>query len=180
MKTQIKIAIIFCLILKLVLLDSLADDTCGRVATINYQKVLIDTSSTKKGEGLRFYLNKDPIAKEYLDEYQRVGRPRWYHAAVGTLGTVLIITGLGKSGSFSDSGFTSKRAFILSGALFITVNFLVANTIEYNNERLLMRSVEEYNKRNLPRIYFTPFKEDRQRDRSRGGLGLSIGFMENF
>ena len=30
-------------------------DTCSRIATINYQDILIDTSSTKKGEGLRYY-----------------------------------------------------------------------------------------------------------------------------
>lgn len=156
------------------------DDTCSRVATINYQKVLIDTSSTKKGEGLRYYLNKDPVAKEYLDEYQRIGRPRWYHAAIGTVGTGLIITGLARSGSFGDSGFGSKRSLIIGGALLITINFLIIKTIEYNNERLLMRSIEEYNKRNLPRIFFTPFKEEEGRDRSRGNWGLTLGLIKDF
>ena len=172
---------IFLLVQFLAPLKTFAADTCGRVAIINYQKILIDTSSTKKGEGLRYHLNKDANAKEYLDEYQKVGHPRWYHAAIGTVGTVLIITGLGKSGSFSDNGFTSKRAFIIGGALLITINFLVAKTIEYNNERLLMRSIEEYNKKNLPRIYFSPFKEeDEGRHRQKGSLGFTMGLSRDF
>ena len=42
-------------------------ETCSRVASINYQEVLIDVSSNNRGEGLRYYLAKDQIAKELLD-----------------------------------------------------------------------------------------------------------------
>jgi hypothetical protein len=132
------------------------EGTCGRYATINYQKVLIDNSSSKKGEGLRFYLDKDPVAQEYLDLYQENGRPRWYHAAFGSLGTLLIISGFARSGSFQESGFGSKRSLIASGALILTINYFTIKTLEFNNERLLIRSIDEYNRRNTPRIYITP------------------------
>ena len=38
----------------------------------------------------------------------------------------------------------------------ILVNFFVARTLEYNNEQNLSRAIEEYNKRNLPKIFFYP------------------------
>ena len=79
-----------------------------------------------------------------------------------------------------ENGFSSKGAFLIGGALLITINFLVAKTIEYNNERLLMRAIEEYNKKNLPRIYFSPFKEDEEARHRSKGTGFSMGLSKDF
>ncbi|HLW56607.1 MAG TPA: hypothetical protein VKY27_04425, partial [Bacteriovoracaceae bacterium] len=63
------------LILLLNSLSVFAAETCSRVAIINYQEVLVDVSSSNRGEGLRFYLEKDEVAKGLLDEYQENNRP---------------------------------------------------------------------------------------------------------
>ena len=36
-------------------------ETCSRTAIINYQKILVDINTTHKGEGLRYYLEKDTV-----------------------------------------------------------------------------------------------------------------------
>lgn len=159
---------------------ALAIDNCGRVATVNYQKIFIDTSSTKKGEGLRYYIDKDPVAKSYLDEYQEKGKPRWYHAAIGTLGTGLIIAGISQSGSFNDEGLTSKKNLFITGAFMLTLNVLIFRTLEHNNERLLMNAIEEYNKRNLPKIYFSPLPLDNTKEWKNEGPGLTLGLVKEF
>jgi hypothetical protein len=46
--------------------------------------------------------------------------------------------------------------YLITGGTAILVNFLVARTLEMANEANLVRAIEEYNKRNLPKIYFTP------------------------
>lgn len=129
----------------------LGADTCSRVAIINYQEVLVDTSSTQKGEGLRFHLEKDELAQKFLSEYQKGTEMRWQNALLGTLGTGLILTGL-----FTNSESNNRKAFFISGGAFIAINFFVARTLEAANEKNLVRAIEEYNKRNLPRIYFSP------------------------
>lgn len=129
-----------------------AAETCSREATISYQKILVDTNSTQKGEGLRFYIEKDPIALDHLDEYQKGTQVKWPNAILGTLGTTLILSGL-----IFNSSDSSRNSLFISGASMIAVNFLVAKTIAYKNEVHLQQAVEEYNKRNLPRIQFNPF-----------------------
>lgn len=62
--------IILSFLLFFMISNAVAEKTCSRVATINYQQVLVDAGSNKKGEGLRFYLEKDPISKKLLDKYQ--------------------------------------------------------------------------------------------------------------
>ena len=57
------------------LAPSYGADTCSRVATINYQEVLVDLSNKNRGEGLRYYLEKDQISEDLLDEYQKNNRP---------------------------------------------------------------------------------------------------------
>lgn len=128
-----------------------ADSTCSRTAIINDQEVLIDTNYSEKGEGLRFQIDKDPVAKEYLDEYQKNTGIRWQNAVLGTVGTLLIIAGI-----FTQSDDKRQRTLILSGAGAMTVNFFFAKTMENANERNLERAIEEYNKRNIPKIYFSP------------------------
>ena len=49
--------------------------------------------------------------------------------------------------------------------------------LEYNNEINLLRSIEEYNKRNLPKIYFnTPFS-DRSSSQPKGAM---LNFSKDF
>lgn len=138
-----------------------ANETCSRVATINYQKVLVDSSSTKKGEGLRFYLEKDPVAKQHLEVYQKGTGIKWQNAALGTAGTGLIL-----STAFLDDKNSNRELFLISGLTLLTVNFLLAATMDYNNEQNLHKAIEEYNKRNLPKINFSPSKSPRDNKRT--------------
>ena len=131
--------------------STLAVDTCSRIAVINYQEVLVDTNSTEKGEGLRYHLEKDPVAKSYLDKYQEGTQIRWENAVMGTLGTGLIIGGI-----LAQDDSTSRTPMLIGGATMMIVNFLVARTFENSNEANLTKAIEEYNKRNLPKIYFNP------------------------
>lgn len=127
-----------------------AVDTCSRIAIINYQEVLVDTNSTEKGEGLRYHLEKDPVAKNYLDKYQQGTQIRWQNAVLGTVGTGLLI-----GGALVQNG-GSKSPMIIGGITTMIVNFLLAKTSEKSNEENLNKAIEEYNKRNLPKIYFNP------------------------
>jgi len=131
-----------------------AENTCSRTAVINYQEILVDTNSTEKGEGLRPYLQKDKVAKSYLNLYQEGSQRKWHSAAIGTLGTATLIS------SFFTDNSRNRRSLLIIGASLVTVNFFIAKTLENNNENNLERAIEEYNKRNLPRIYFNPFQQD--------------------
>ena len=127
-----------------------ANETCSRVAIINYQEILVDTNSTQKGEGLRYHLEKDPVAISYLDKYQQESKLHWENAALGTGGTLLLLSGI------LTNDNRKKETMLIGGSVMILVNMLIAKTLEYNNETNLQKSVEEYNKRNLPQIYFNP------------------------
>jgi hypothetical protein len=129
--------------------NAIAQEACSRTAIINQQEVLVDSNSTQKGEGLRFYLEKDKIASSYLQKYQDGTKIKWYSAALGTVGTSMII------GSFFVNGESdSKQSLMIGGATAIIINFLMSRTIESSNEKNLNRAIQEYNKRNLPRIEF--------------------------
>ena len=127
-----------------------AIETCSRIAIINYQEVLVDANTSEKGEGLRYHLEKDPVALEYLNTYQKNSGIRWPSAVLGTAGTGLLLYG------FFNSDPEDRRVFILAGTTTILVNFLVARTLELTNEANLNKAIEEYNKRNLPKIFFNP------------------------
>lgn len=127
-----------------------AAETCSRIATINYQEILVDTNSTDKGEGLRYHLEKDPIAKEYLDIYQKNSSLTLSTAILGSTGTGILLYG------FMSRNSSDQPIYLITGASVLLVNFLIARTVETNNEKNLTRAVEEYNKRNLPKIYFSP------------------------
>ncbi len=126
-------------------------DTCSRVATVNYQEVLVDTSSSNLGEGLRYYLQKDQIAKELLDEYQANNKSTWKSAALSTTGIGMIIGSL----VLTDGG-NGRNILLFGGLGSIALSYLISKTNQHNNEYLLQKSVEEYNKRNTPRIFFSP------------------------
>jgi len=150
---------------------SFAAETCSRIAIINYQEVLVDAGSSKKGDGLRFYLEKDPRAIELLDEYQEENKPSVWNAAASTIGTFMAFSGLIQTNE--DSGIENRNTLIYGGALLIALSYLTSKTIQFNNEVILKRSVDQYNKRNLPRIYFSP-------QAGNGGSGVGIGIQQEF
>lgn len=150
-----------------------AVETCSRVATINYQEVLVDVSSKNRGEGLRYYLEKDQVSKELLNEYQENNRPTWKSAALSTLGTAMILGGLLRTSGGENETITSRNFLLFGGATMIAVSYLVSKTNQYNNEYLLLQSIEEYNKRNTPKIFFSPTNP-------KNGLGLGIGIGQEF
>ena len=122
---------------------------CSRVALVNYQEVLVDLSSSQKGEGLRYYLEKDKVSKELLDKYQRGGEVNWKTTFVGSAGTLTLLSSL-----FLNTDKSTKKTIRFSGVFLLIINFLLANSYEENNEVFLKRAVEEYNKRNLPKVEF--------------------------
>ena len=147
-------------------------ETCSRIAKINYQQVLVDAGSDKRGEGLRFYLEKDPISKELLDEYQEKNKPTLLSKSASTAGSILLFTGLIQTNK--KSGVQNQNTLLYSGALLIGLSYLMTKTFLYNNEKLLKEAVDQYNKRNRPKIFFSPYSED---GRSTGiGIGIQRGF----
>ncbi len=147
--------------------------TCSRVASINYQEVLVDVSNATRGEGLRYYLEKDEIAKGLLNEYQENNRPTWKRAALSTLGTAMLLGGLLRSSGGDGGGLTGKNFLLFGGATMIGISYLISKTNQYNNEYLLLRSVGEYNKRNTPKIFFSPTDPSQ-------GMGAGIGIGQEF
>jgi hypothetical protein len=147
------LSVLTCLIL--CLSSALAAENCSRIAIVNYQQVLVDTSSSAKGEGLRYFLERDPIAKKYLDEYQYRSRPSWQSAAMGTFGAVMLLSGILRSGNGENETLTNKDTLMFGGLLFMGVGYLISRTNQYNNETWLTRSVDEYNKRNSPKIFLS-------------------------
>ena len=127
----------------------IGEEVCGRIAIINFQEVLVDSNSNQKGEGLRYYLEKDHQSKVFFDSYQKGNEQKWLSAALGTVSSLMILTGF-----LTRNNPTNRQALIVGGASLMTVNFLVAKTLDYVNKNNLTKSVDEYNKRNLPRIYF--------------------------
>jgi hypothetical protein len=138
-----------------------SEETCSRIAIINHQEVLVDSSSSQKGEGLRFHLEKDEIAKTYLDQYQSYSSLSWQSATIGTLGTGLIIGGIA-----SGDNKGKRNTLLMSGIGLIMLNFLIAKTMEKSNEHYLHKAIEEYNLRNLPRIHYNPLEQGASRNPS--------------
>ncbi len=156
----------------LLLTPSFGNETCSRVATINYQQVLVDAGANKKGEGLRFYLEKDPVSKDLLDKYQQKNKPTLFSAASSTVGSFLILGGLLQASKIS--GDQNSEALMYSGSLLIALSYLTSKTLQYNNEKILQEAVDQYNKRNSPRIYFSPYKDNN------GGSGAAFGLQQEF
>jgi len=129
-------------------------EICSRVALINYQEVLVDLSSSQKGEGLRYYLEKDKVSKKLLDKYQKEGQVNLKTTLLGSAGTLTLLSSL-----FLNTDKSTKKTLRFSGVFLLIINFLLANSYEENNEIFLKRAVEEYNKRNLPKIEFPSLTE---------------------
>jgi hypothetical protein len=167
MKFIVLVGLIFCQLLH-------AADTCSRIAIVNYQEILVDPSTTSKGDGLRYYLEKDEKAKLMLDEYQANNAPKWQSSALSSVGSILFLGGILRSNSDSDEGITSRSSLMITGATFITLSYLISRTVQYKNEFILSGAIEEYNKRNLPRIFFNPF------DPITGSSGAGVGISKDF
>lgn len=166
---MLKLSVLICLLMG----STWAAETCSRTATINYQDVLVDVSSKNRGEGLRYYLEKDEVAKELLNEYQSNNIPTWKSAALSTAGTAMMLAGLFRTSSGSGESVTSRNFLLFGGATMIAVSYLISKTNQYNNEYLLLKSIEEYNKRNTPKIFFSPTDP-------RNGLGAGVGIGQEF
>ncbi|MDD4973035.1 MAG: hypothetical protein PHY93_01725 [Bacteriovorax sp.] len=162
------------LIFALSLQNVSAVETCSRIAIINYQEILVDSNASEKGEGLRYHLEKDPKALQYLNNYQENSAIRWPNALLGTAGTGLLLFG------FFTSDSQDRQLYLISGAATILVNFLVARTLEVTNEANLNKAVEEYNKRNLPKIYFNPENNPQGPQGNMSFPGFKIGLAKNW
>ena len=166
---EVILRIYLAFLLIFVSLPGFAVETCSRIAIINYQEVLVDANTSEKGEGLRYHLEKDPVALQYLNTYQKNSGIQWPSAVLGSAGTGLLLFG------FFNSDSEDRRVYILAGTTTILVNFLVARTLELTNETNLNKAIEEYNKRNLPKIFFNPENPEgtqSQIDFSKMRLGL--------
>ncbi len=159
------------LLILLTLLPAQAADTCSRTALINGQDVLVDTNYSERGEGLRFHLGKDPVAEKYLNAYQEGTKLKWQNTALGTLGTILLLSGI-----LTSSDNNKRRSFLIGGASLMTVNFLLYKTLENSNENNLKRSIQEYNKRNSPKIFF----DDDIEAKKERGISVSFGKSWSF
>ena len=161
--------IILLLFISVLSTQLIAAEICSRVATINYQEVLVDAGSDKPGEGLRFYLEKEPESKSLLDEYQEKNKPTLLNASASTLGSLLVLASLMQTGS--DQSVQNRNNLLYGGFSLIALSYLSTKTRQLNNEKLLEESIEQYNKRNKPRIYFYPHKDNNSKS---SGLGLGI------
>ncbi len=171
MRKAIAVALIFQV---LMMANAFAADTCSRTAVINYQEVLVDTNSAQKGEGLRYYLEKDPKALELLNKYQKGTKTNWINAGLGTIGTLMILGGF-----LTTSSKSGKRSLLITGSSVIALNFLVAKTLEHKNESNLQQAIKEYNARNLPRIYFNPAERDPVTG-NKNGPGFLLNYSKGF
>lgn len=152
--------------------SSFADSTCSRTATVNYQEILVDAGSRKLGEGLRFYLEKDPESLSLLNEYQKKSKPSLWNAGASTVGSLMVLGGVLQSGN--QNGLGDRATLIGGGALLITLSYLISKTVKRNNEKYLNLAIDQYNKRNSPRIYFSPFRDNN------GKSGVGFGFKKGF
>ena len=151
---------------------SYSSEICSRIARINYQEVLVDAGDGRKGEGLRFYLEKDLSAKRLLDKYQETNTPSAWSVASSTVGSLLILTGLLQTGD-SDAS-SQKDTLLFGGAAIIAVNYLINKTISQGSEDTLNKAIEQYNKRNSPKIYFNPYLDNDN------NIGASAGITTGF
>ncbi len=176
MVKNLYITFFFCFLVAIVP-PAFSQETCSRIAVVNFQEILVDTSTYNKGEGLRYYLDKDEKAKELLNQYQSKNKLDFSTALLGTVGTGLIVTGLFRPKASETTDPLSRETLFLSGISLIFINFLVARTVEYSNESILSNAIDEYNKRNLPKIYFAPFRKFRGSDKfDEYGVGISTDF----
>ena len=155
-------------------------EACGRTATISGQEVLVDISLSSKGEGLRPYLAKDAVAHSYLEQYQKTGFSQNKSALFGSA-AIGLIAGGALAPQDSHWGPFGRQDFIIIGATLLAVNYLVSRAIATKNEKLLHNSINEYNKRNYPKIYFLPHrKQGGSAFEGKHNLGIRVGLHTLF
>jgi len=127
-----------------------AQDSCGRIATVNYQDIFIDSSSTKKGEGLRNFLAQTPESLTLLNEYQKNTSPNYVIAGASTVGFTLLLLGL--TSNRESGGFYSKESLVSTGLVIMALSLVTSQTLKRQNEDRLMESIELYNSNGGPQI----------------------------
>ncbi len=150
----------------------MAIETCSRKAIINYQEVLVDTSTNKRGEGLRYFLSKNKESERLLNEYQNLSKPSLRKALLSTLGSTMLLSGLLLTND-NENNFLNKTTLTVGGAFVIVLSYLTTKTIQYKNEAVLERAVQNYNQNEKPTIYFSPYIDSQ-------GYGGSIGVSQEF
>lgn len=155
----------------LLIQSALAIETCSRTAYVNYQKVIIDSSTSNKGEGLRYYLAKDEKALELLNTYQLKNKPSTTSTFFSSLGGSMVLAGLVYS-SFSTNRNTSN-SLLFGGLAVVGLNFFYTRIKQYQSEPYLEQSIKEYNKRNTPKIFFSPTM-------SPDKVGIGVGAVQEF
>jgi hypothetical protein len=153
---------------------SYSAETCSRKALVNYQEVLVDASSNRRGEGLRYYLAKDPVAEKLLTKYQDQDIAIWKTAGLSTTGTLMILAGFLRGSSGDKDILTSRQALFAGGIGLIGVSYLISRTNQYKNEWILQEAVDEYNKRNTPQIFFNV--KSNKSNESSWGVGVTKDF----
>lgn len=120
--------------------SSHAIEACSRIAMYNYQEILIDSTTSKKGEGLRPLLQKEPEALRKLEIYQKNADLKWPNAVVGSIGVGLIATSLALKES------SAKSTYLVSGLTTMLLNFFISKTLEITNEKNLDEAISIFNK----------------------------------
>ena len=162
---------ILILIILLIQSTAFSAETCSRIAVVNKQEVLVDPSSNSPGEGLKSFLEKDQEANQIFAEYQEGYRPSWKKSFLSTIGAASILTGLFVSND--NSGFFNKSNLFITGGALILTGYFINLSFEYANEKKFTKAINEYNKRNEPKIYLLPSWSNK-------GVGVSLGVNQGF
>jgi len=173
--------LIFVLYLFLNITRIFASESCGRLAVINFQTVLVDSTSSLKGEGLRPYLSNEPRSLELLNTYQENAKPSLKSSFLSTLGFTMSILSL--TVDKDKTGVYSSRILLTTGISLIIVNFLFNKTMQHNNEANLKQAIDYYNSKNKPIIYFSPYSSSNPGPNELDGNhidGLEIGITKGF
>lgn len=99
---------------------------------------------------MKSYLEKDSQANSYYEKYQEGNKFKWQDTLLGTGGGLAVLTGLSLG-----SQNTSKNTFIIAGVSMIALQFIIGYSVKRSNESNLEKAIEEYNKRNFPKINVT-------------------------
>lgn len=127
-----------------------AQDSCSRIATVNYQDIFIDSSSSKKGEGLRNYLSQNPESLALLNSYQEHTLPNYWISGASTAGLTMVILGL--AAKRESGSYYSKQSLITTGLVVIALSIITSQTLKAQNEDRLLSAIEVYNSTNDPKI----------------------------
>ena len=73
---------------------------------------------------------------------------------MGSVGTGLLIGGI----LAAKNNLLERQSLIAVGSTLLVLNFFLAQALKSQNENLLFKAIKEYNKENLPKIYFIPYR----------------------